>query len=444
MSKKRTGDHIPKKTTAAHHNMVSMWSGMLHDKRRMSIRQTTRNLAKAWFNDPIKRYGASAVVVMVLIGLSYFNGTEQLRHQHLAAPIMQGQQLHYPANHPQLSLLGTAAAIAAQSVYVELPARLTWNEERTQRIYPAFAGRVQQLNVDIGQNVVPGQVLATLASPDFGSAQADTAKAIADAKVAEQNYKRMSILFDGDAVSKKDLELSEANWQSAKAEVSRAQAKTAMYGSQAGVNQQWSLFANVRGVVVERNLSPGLEVRPEQGGPGMPALLVVSDPSSLWVHLDAREADVGSLKKGTTIRLQLPNLPREQFTAKITATGDFIDPNTRTIKVRATVDNPERRLKAEMLGTAVVERQLPPGVLVPATAVQLNGKEHRLFVQTQTGVFEPRTVKLGYEGTQEVLVVEGLKEGELVVKENSLLLAREYRIASDEAKTHNALVQTTR
>jgi cobalt-zinc-cadmium efflux system membrane fusion protein len=201
------------------------------------------------------------------------------------------------------------------------------------------------------------------------------------------------------------------------------------------------LVANVRGLVVERNLSPGLEVRPEQSGPGIPALIVVSDPSSLWVHLDAREADVGSLKKGTAIRLSLPSFPGESFTAKIAATGDFIDPNTRTIKVRAVIDNTERRLKAEMLGTALIERQLPPGVMVPASAVQLHGKEHRVFVQTQTGVFEPREVKLGYEGLQDVLVVDGLKDGEQVVKENSLLLAREYRIANEEAKTHNAQAQ---
>ena len=178
----------------------------------MSIRQTSQNLAKNWFNDPVKRYSTLGAVLVLGVGLSYFNGTEQIHHAHLATPIIQGEQLHYPANHPQLNLLNTAVGVAAKSVAVDVPARLSWNEERTQRIYPAFAGRVQQLNVDIGQTVVPGQVLATLASPDFGSAQADTAKAMADAKVAEQAYKRMVTLFEADAVSKKDLELAEANW----------------------------------------------------------------------------------------------------------------------------------------------------------------------------------------------------------------------------------------
>jgi flagellar hook-associated protein FlgK len=123
----------------------------------------------------------------------------------------------------------------------------------------------------------------------------------------------------------------------------------------------------------------------------------------------------------------------QTFDAKISATGDFIDSNTRAIKVRAVIDNAERLLKAEMLGTARIERKLAAGVLVPATAVQLRGTEHWAYVQTEPGVFEPRLVKLGYEGMQDVLIVSGVQAGELIVKDNSLLLAREFRIAQEEA-----------
>jgi hypothetical protein len=89
-----------------------------------------------------------------------------------------------------------------------------------------------------------------------------------------------------------------------------------------------------------------------------------------------------------------------------------------------------------MLGTARVDRKLAAGVLVPASAVQLRGTEHWAYVQTEPGVFEPRLVKLGYEGLQEVLIIDGVKAGESVVKDNSLLLAREFRNAQDEAKQH--------
>jgi cobalt-zinc-cadmium efflux system membrane fusion protein len=150
------------------------------------------------------------------------------------------------------------------------------------------------------------------------------------------------------------------------------------------------------------------------------------------VQIDARESDVASLKPGTKIALVLPNFVGQKFEATIAATGDFIDSTSRTIKVRAVIDNPQRLLKAEMLGTARIERQLTAGVLVPASAVQLRGTEHWAYVQTETGVFEPRRIKLGYEGLQEVLVIDGLKANELVVKDNGLLLAREFRMAAEE------------
>jgi cobalt-zinc-cadmium efflux system membrane fusion protein len=102
------------------------------------------------------------------------------------------------------------------------------------------------------------------------------------------------------------------------------------------------------------------------------------------------------------------------------------------------IDNAQRLLKAEMLGTARIERKLSAGVLVPASAVQLRGTEHWAYVQTEPGVFEPRRVKLGYEGLQEVLIVDGVQANELVVKDNSLLLAREFRNAQDDAKPHTS------
>jgi cobalt-zinc-cadmium efflux system membrane fusion protein len=293
---------------------------------------------------------------------------------------------------------------------------------------------VLTLQADIGQSVQVGQVLATLASPEFGAAQADTARAMADAQVAERALARHRTLFEADVISRKELDMTEAEALRAKAELARAQGRTHMYGSSQGVNQQLNLSSTLRGVVVERNLSAGQEVRPDQGGPSNPALFVVSDPSVLWVHIDARETDTESLKPGTKISLTLPNFPGQTFEATISATGDFIDSNTRSIKVRAVIENNKRQLKAEMLGTVRFDRKLAAGVLVPASAVQLRGTEHWAYVQTEPGVFEPRRVQLGYEGPQEVLVVDGVKARERVVKDNGLLLAREFRIAQEEAQ----------
>ena len=345
-------------------------------------------------------------------------------------PIIQNNQLRYPAGHPQLPLLVSTPATAAKSISVELPARLVWNEEKTQRIYPAFAGRVTRIATDVGQAVGAGQVLAQLASPEFGAAQADTSRAVADATLARQALQRQRELFDAGVVARKDLEQAEADAARAQAEVARAQARTSLYGSAAGVNQQLGLRSDIRGVVVERNLNPGQEVRPDGTGP---ALFVVSDPSTLWVQIDAQEADVNDLRPGARVGLLVPSLPDQPFEARIHAVTDQIDPITRTIKIRATVSNANRLLKNEMLAKVRYERKLGAGLEVPATAVFLRGNQHYVFVQSQTGVFESRDVLVSFEGPKQVLLSAGLKEGELVVSQNGLLLARELRIAQEAA-----------
>jgi len=350
-------------------------------------------------------------------------------------PIIQNNQLRYPAGHPQLPLLVSTPAAAAKTISIELPARLVWNEEKTQRIYPAFAGRVTHISADVGQTVAAGQVLAQLASPEFGAAQADTSRAVADATLARQALQRQRELFEAGVVARKDLEQAEADAARAQAEVARAQARTSLYGSAAGVNQQLGLRSDIRGVVVERNLNPGQEVRPDNAGP---AMFVVSDPGTLWVQIDAHEADVADLRPGARVNLQLPTLPDLQLEATISAVTDQIDPTTRTIKVRATVANPKRLLKSEMLATARYQRNVGNSIEVPAAAVFLRGTQHYVFVQSQPGVFEPRDVKVAHEGASKVLLSEGLKEGEQVVSQNGLLLSRELRIAQDNAQAGSA------
>jgi cobalt-zinc-cadmium efflux system membrane fusion protein len=345
-------------------------------------------------------------------------------------PIIQNKQLRYPAGHPQLPLLPSTAALTARNMAVELPAKLVWNEERTQRVYPAFAGRVTRIWADVGQAVKAGQMLAELASPDFGAAQAETSRAQADATLANQALLRQRELFDAGVVARKDLEQAQAEASRAQAEVARAQARTSLYGSGAGVNQQLGLRSDMAGVVVERHLNPGQEVRPD--GTSTP-LFVVSDPQVLWVQIDAQEADVSGLRPGAKVNLIVPSLPDQKFEATVRAVTDQIDPNTRTIKIRAIVANPLRLLKNEMLAKVRYERQVGAGVEVPATAVFLRGNQHYVFVQSQPGVFEPRDVKVSYETAQRIVLSEGLKEGEQVVIQNGLLLAKELRIAQEAA-----------
>ena len=381
-----------------------------------------------------RRHGLAPLAVILVSLLVACGKAPEPPAPEVPDPVIKGTSLSFPEGHPQLALLAVVEATPGKPIAVDMPARLVWNEEKTQRIYPAFSGRVQSIRADVGQSVRSGSPLALLASPDFGSAQADTARAEADVALTRKTLARQRELVELGILARKELDQAEADAVRAQAEASRAAARTQLYGSGSSVNQQMALTTGISGLVVERNLNPGQELRPDQSGPGIPALFVISDPTSLWVQIDAREAEAAALKRGSSFELTVPALPGQKFSGQVQAVSDFIDPSTRTIKVRGLVPNPGRTLKAEMLATVRIERSLGDGVIVPASAVLLFGAKHRVYVQTGTGTFEPREVSLGHEGPKEVLVTSGLKAGEMVVSENTLLLARQLRAARGAAK----------
>lgn len=348
----------------------------------------------------------------------------------LAGPVIQGDQLQYPPDHPQIALLTTTAAVMAADIPVDLPARIVWNEERTQRVFSAFSGRVSSIDVSLGQAVVKGQALAHLSSPEFGAAQAETSLAQTNLTLATQVLDRQQSLFDLGVVARKDVEQAAAETARAQAELKRAQAKTDLYGSRNTANQQLVLRSDVPGVVVERNITLGQEVRPDNANQ---ALFVISDPSKLWVQIDAQTPDIADLKPQSQVQLVVPSLSDQVFKATVLAVADQIDPVSRSIKVRAVIDNTSRLLKSEMLARVRYARKIGQGVEVPASALFLMGKQHIVFVQTSKGVYGPRQVTLSQEGPVKVVLSQGLQIGEEVVVQNGLLLARELRIAKESA-----------
>jgi cobalt-zinc-cadmium efflux system membrane fusion protein len=274
-----------------------------------------------------------------------------------------------------------------------------------------------------------------LNSPEFGAAQADAARALADATMAQKNLARQQDLFNAGIVARKELEQAQGDALRTQAEVDRAQARVAMYGGGQRVDQLVALTTHMTGVVVERNLNPGQEVRPEAASPGGTALFVVTDPRELWLLIDAKVEDLPHLRAGVSLPLQVPGVSAGPLMATVVGSSDAIDPVARVVKVKARVANPQRLLKAEMIGTVQVNRKLDGGVMVPSSAVFLRGAQHVVYVQNQAGVYQSRDVVLGQADSKTSHITQGLAPGEWVVKQNVLLLEREFNMAQSAART---------
>ncbi|MBU3748230.1 MAG: efflux RND transporter periplasmic adaptor subunit [Burkholderiaceae bacterium] len=373
-------------------------------------------------------------LALLLVTIALASCTEQTETPKApSSPVYQRGGLHYPEQHPQLKLLALSPVRQAQVEKIELPARLVWNEEKTQRVYSAFSGRVGVISVDLGQQVSTGQVLAKLSSPEFGAAQSEAQRAQADLSLARQTNERQQKLFEIGVIARKELDQSNAELKRNEAAFELAQNRIKIYENPSAINLELALRAALNGVVVERNINPSQELRPDLN---QAPLFVISDPTSLWLQIDAQERDLASLSPGSAIDVKVSALGERVYPARLSVVGEQIDPVTRSIKLRAIVSNLDRSLKSEMLAKAVYQKQSKGLLEVPSAAVFLRGKQHAVFVAVSSASFELREVDVAELGTDRTLIRTGLKEGEQVVTQNALLLLREIKFAEDSANVN--------
>jgi cobalt-zinc-cadmium efflux system membrane fusion protein len=343
-------------------------------------------------------------------------------------PTVEGDRLVFPPDSAQLGAIVTDVAKPAGANVLRLPGRLAWDEDKTVRIFPAFAGRVVKIFVKPGDTVKAGQTLAQLASPDFGQAQADARKAASDFALTQKNLARVQELVAGGVAPQRDLQAAESEYARAQAELARASGRVQLYGSTAqSVDQTFALKSPIAGTVVERSINPGQELRSDlMLGNGAP-MFVITDPSRVWLFLDATERDLRLLRSGETLALRTDAYPQETFPAVIEAISHSVDPQTRTIKVRGSLANPHDRLKGEMFVTAELETAPAAGIVVPAKAVFLQGTRHFVFVEEERGRYAHVEVQIGSESGGALVVTEGLREGQRVVVDGNLFLQQLFQ-----------------
>lgn len=338
-------------------------------------------------------------------------------------PRVEKDALVFDATSPQLASLQTELAQQRRETILRFSGRLVWDEDRTARVFMPFAGKVLAITVKPGDTVKQGQELALLAAPELGMAQSEARKAEQDFALAQKSRARIEELHAAGIAPAKDLQAAQADEARAASERARTEARLKSWGIEArNVDQRFVLRSPVSGVVVERSLNPGQEVRPDAAPPT--GIFVISDPSHLWFVLDVAETALAAVRPGQEVQLSASALGEDRVTGHLTHVADVVDPQTRSVKVRGRVDNAERRLKAEMFVTAELKLPAAKGLIVPTRAVYLRGEQHYVFVDAGGGRYARRPVQIGPVSKGYQVVLDGLQAGEKVVIDGNLQLEK--------------------
>jgi len=338
---------------------------------------------------------------------------------------------------------GAAAAIKTvapeyrtRAATIETSGKIQFNEERLVRVNAPLTGRVVEVLARPGDVVESGHRLLVLDSPDLGAAKSDYAKAVADLERSEKALNLDRDLFEVKAISEKEVHDAENEYRKAAAEKERAASRLLALGlpqaqlkdvaSREDTSTQIVVRAPRGGVIVERNVTQGQVV--SFGQSDTPTnLFVIADLSSMWVLADVYEPDVPKVRLGQVVTITLPCCPGERFDGKITYVSDSVDPQTRTVKVRAVVPNRQRQLKAEMFVKVAVQTGSSNVLAIPQSAVHAEEGQTFVLVDKGNGNYERRPLKVGADLDGAVEVLEGITSQDRIVSAGSILLKKNAR-----------------
>ena len=291
--------------------------------------------------------------------------------------------------------------------------RVVPETQRVWRVVSRTEAYVQQLGVNApGEPVKKGQVLMRLYSPELLTTQRELIDLLRardgtrnGAHSAREDFKGLI-----EAAERRLKLWNITDEQIAAIEQSRQP------------QESLPILSQVDGVVQSLPVTQGANV-----AVGTP-LVEVADLSVVWVWGEFYQDELPMLKIGQHINVTSSSYSGEKFGGQITLIDPFIDQAKRTGRVRADIQNPERKLKPDMYVDLLLEMDMGRSLVVPVSAVMPTGQRNIAFVDKGAGKIEPRFLELGGKYGDVYAIKSGLSEGERVVASANFLIDAESKI----------------
>jgi cobalt-zinc-cadmium efflux system membrane fusion protein len=321
------------------------------------------------------------------------------------------------------------------------------DQNLSTRIFAPYAGRVTKLMVAPGDDVQKGQLLFVIAAADSVDAQRDFVvalsarnKAASQASLAQIVERRMSTLAKDKAASQREWQEAQANLTAAENDsrsaeialqaarnrlrlVGKTDAEIEAFEKTGVLTPDAPVYAPLAGTVLQRKIGPGQYV--SAGASDSDPVFLIGDTSKVWIVAYVRETDVAKVRIGERMTFKVLTQPDRLFETRIDYVAPGIDPDSRRLLVRASVDNAEGLLKPEMFASVtIVANDGTPAPAVPLDAVIYEGSNARVWVVGDDQSVELRQIKPGQSSERMIQVLDGLRPGEKIVTRGSLFIDR--------------------
>ena len=324
-----------------------------------------------------------------------------------------------PAELTQISI--AQAQMTDEISELSLTGKIIFNEDHVVKIYPLVSGNVVKVNVSLGDHVRKGDILAVVKSGDISEFENQYNISYANLSTSEKKLDIAEQLYKTNVYSEKDLNEAKNDYKIAQTMFTKSKEQLSIYGVKGGnQNSEYIIKAPEDGAIVEKNVTEGMEIRPDANT----NLFTVGSLDKVWVNANVYESDLAKIKLDEEADVTTVAYPDKLFKGKIEKVGDMLDPATRVLKVRISLDNKEGFLKPEMFATIKVIINEGKKVLsIPTKSLVFDNNQFNVVLQLSNGKFKKVPIVV-IRNTKEISFIEsGIKVGDKIVADGSLLAA---------------------
>ncbi|RKE83206.1 cobalt-zinc-cadmium efflux system membrane fusion protein [Epilithonimonas arachidiradicis] len=286
-------------------------------------------------------------------------------------------------------------------------------------IFPLVGGNVLSVNVELGDYVQKGQVLATIRSTELAEVQKDVSDAKTDLTVAENNLRVAKEMYAGKLNTEKDVLEAESEVKKAKDALRRSNDVSTVYNVKKG--NIYSVISPINGYIVHKDINKDMELRSDRSE----NIFDVANTRNVWAIMNVNEADIDKINLGMKAQVSTLSYPDKVFYGKIDKIFKIIDPDTNAMQARVVLDNSQGLLIPDSKATIrVSSAENATALAVPSKAVIFDDNRYFVVVYKSPTDIKVKEIKILKQNSETTYVSEGIAEGDSIVTNNQLLIYR--------------------
>ena len=301
--------------------------------------------------------------------------------------------------------------------------KITADNNKMIDVYPLVGGNVIKVNVELGDYVHKGQVLAVIKSTDVADFEKQSIDAKSDLLVAKNNLKVAQELFDGKLNSESDVLQAKAEVNKAQSQLSKVQETYKIYNIKAG--SIYEVTAPISGFIIQKSINQDMLLRSDRSE----NIFDIAEISEVWAMANINEIDINKVKLGIDASVTTLSYPDKIFKGKVDKIFNVIDPQTKAMQARIKLQNPGFLLKPDMNANIKLSFNEDKSMIaIPSDAIVFDKSKNFVMIFKDRHNIETRQVEVFRVVGDTTYISSGLKENEKVITNNQLFI---YRALND-------------